>query len=261
LSGANSFTGGVTISSQWPLINYGNLSVGSSNALNSTAGQENYVTFQCIGNLTLNGYSLTLSGVSNMTAYAGSNAIQNASSTNVTLTVGNAQNRNSAYSGVIKNGTGSGTLSLTKAGTGTLTLSNTNQYTGATTVLAGTLEMTNVVKSATWAVSNSAILKVNGPLDLSSPSRTLTIATGGGTSGLFRVNGNLTLGGALTVSATNAVTTQMTLAECMGGGTISGGVGSFSSTSLPANTLLKISNDSTKLLLIKKPTGTMISVF
>ena len=259
LSGANSFTGGVTVTSQWPDTNYGNLSAGSSNAFNSTAGQENFVDFKCIGKLTLNGYSLTLSGVSNMNVYAYGNVIQNNSSTNATLTVGNAQNRNSVYSGLIQNGTGGGTLSLAKAGTGTLTLVNTNQYTGATTVRAGTLAMTNAVKSATWAVSNSATLKVIGAVSLS--GKTLNVATGGGTAGLLQVNGNLTLGGTLTVNATNEVTTQVTLAECTGGGTISGGVGAFASASLPINTLLKISNDSTKLLLIKKPKGTMISIF
>jgi hypothetical protein len=63
------------------------------------------------------------------------------------------------------------------------------------------------------------------------------------------------------VSATNEVTKQVTLAECTGGGTISGGVGSFSSATLPTGTLLKVSDDSTKLLLIKKPRGTMIRVF
>jgi autotransporter-associated beta strand protein len=210
------------------------------------------------GTLVLVGISQTFAGLSgsapNAAVVGGSNIVSS-------LVLNFASGTNTFNGMIGGGGANQNNLSLTKSGAGTQVLSNTNTYTGATTVNAGTLAITNDVKSATWAVSNNATLIVNGPLDLSAPSRTLTIATGGGTAGLLRVNGNLTLGGTLTVSAANEVTAQVTLAECMGGGTISGGAGSFSSTSLPTNTLLKISNDSTKLLLIKKPKGTMISVF
>jgi autotransporter-associated beta strand protein len=264
LGGSNTFTGGLTFRCA-NLLNMGEITLVLDNegALNNTVGQENYLTFpNASGTLNLNGRSVTLSGVTSTNVFNNGSVvpiIQNASSTNVTLTVGNASNSNSFFIGIVRDGTGGGTLGLAKAGTGTLTLANTNQYTGATTVLAGTLVMTNAVASTNWVVATNATLSVNGAVALG--GKTLTLATGGDTAGLLRVNGNLTLGGTLTVSAPNEVTTQMTLAECTGEGTISGGAGSFLSTSLPIGTLLKVSDDGKTLLLIKKPKGTMIRVF
>ena len=249
LTGASTYTGATT--------NYG------SGTITLVGGDDRLpaaTVYACRtnGTLKLVGISQTLAGLSgsapNAAIVGGSNIVSS-------LVLNFASGTNTFNGMIGGGGANQNNLSLTKSGAGTQVLSNTNTYTGTTTVLAGTLAMTNDVKSATWAVSNSATLLVSGPLDLLTPSRTLTIATGGGTAGLLQVNGNPTLGGTLTVSATNEVRTQVTLAECTGGGAISGGVSSFSSASLPTNTLLKISNDSTKLLLIKKPRGTMISVF
>jgi autotransporter-associated beta strand protein len=81
------------------------------------------------GTLTLGGLSHTINGLS------GSGTIDGVSGT-PTLTVGN-NDATSSFSGVIKNT--SGTLSLTKTGTGSLTLTGVNTYTGATSISAGSI--------------------------------------------------------------------------------------------------------------------------
>jgi autotransporter-associated beta strand protein len=81
------------------------------------------------GNLTMGGFSHTINGLS------GSGTIDGISGT-PTLTVGN-NDATSSFSGVIKNT--SGTLSLTKTGTGSLTLSGVNTYAGETSISAGSI--------------------------------------------------------------------------------------------------------------------------
>ena len=71
------------------------------------------------------------------------------------LTVG-ANNATAAYSGLLQ-----GAMQLEKIGTGTQTLSGANTYTGATTISAGTLELTGDGTLGTGAVTNSATLKFN----------------------------------------------------------------------------------------------------
>ena len=55
----------------------------------------------------------------------------------------------------------SGTGSLTKSGAGTVTLSGANTYTGATTISAGTLEISNTFRSSS-SLSGSGTLKLSG---------------------------------------------------------------------------------------------------
>ena len=81
------------------------------------------------GTLTLGGLSHTINGLS------GSGTIDGISGT-PTLTVGN-NDATSSFSGVIKNT--SGTLSLTKTGTGSLTLTGVNTYSGETSISAGSI--------------------------------------------------------------------------------------------------------------------------
>lgn len=81
------------------------------------------------GTLTLGGLSHTINGLS------GSGTIDGISGT-PTLTVGN-NDATSSFSGIIKNT--SGTLSLTKTGAGSITLSGVNTYAGATSISAGSI--------------------------------------------------------------------------------------------------------------------------
>ncbi len=142
LSANNSFTGGL-------IINAGQVILGSTSALNSTAGSENAITFTTPtqGTLSLNGNSVTVRSLNG--AFAAVNnfhAVQNNHSFSAaTLTIGNGLNLNSNFEGLIQNGSAGATLALVKKGTGTLTLGGTvgNTYTGGTTIHAGTVVANN----------------------------------------------------------------------------------------------------------------------
>ena len=176
LSGNNTFTGGLQIST-------GTVRLGNSGALNSTAGSENAVTFAAStsGSLALGGNNVVISGL-NSNATPGNPIVENASSTNATLTVGNSLNLASSYAGVLGDGTGGGTLSLIKVGTNTLTLSGDNSYTGTTSVTAGTLALTG-----SGDINSSSGITLNG-----SGVKLLQTSSVPGTPGITLTQGTLT---------------------------------------------------------------------
>ena len=132
LNGSNTFTGGVTISS-------GTLQLGSAGALN--AASPSAVTFSYpnssgIGDLQLNGKSVTVSAL-NANDGTVSATVENAAASPATLTV--SDTGSNTYNGVLQDG-GGGSLALTKAGTGTLYLTGvSNTYTGGTNLNGGVL--------------------------------------------------------------------------------------------------------------------------
>ncbi|MEI6645453.1 MAG: autotransporter-associated beta strand repeat-containing protein, partial [bacterium] len=216
----------------------------SGGAMNPVLGSESTLIFNAFYNATstggifrVNGNSVTLGTLTNdLSTLAIPDVVENASSTNVTLTIGNAQNRSGAFSGIIQDGAGGGKLNLVKAGTGTLTLLNTNTYSGTTTVNMGTLVMTNVIASTNWSVASAGAVTVNGSLDLS--GKVLTLGADTNSAGSVSVTGNLTLGGVLTVVSAVPVTMPVRLFSCTG--TLSGDVTSLNAT-LPAGvTLVKM---------------------
>ncbi len=129
LSGNNTFTGAVT-------INAGTLQLGSAGALNSAA--PNSVTFGFLNNglLALNGFSITVSGLTT-NPVTGTPAVQNGNAAPATLTVNNSTGN--SFAGVLQDGPGGGALSLTKTGSGTLALSGNNTFTGPLNINGGTL--------------------------------------------------------------------------------------------------------------------------
>jgi len=151
LSGNNTFTGGV-------ILNAGTLTLANAGALNSAAGSENAVTFgtSSTGILTLGGNSVVVRSL-NSNATPGTPIVENANAGNAVLTIGNTLNLASSFAGVVRDGTGTGTLSLTKAGTNTLTLSGDNSYTGPTLVSAGTLAL-----SSAGTINSTSGITVNG---------------------------------------------------------------------------------------------------
>lgn len=236
LTGANTFTGDVT-------INRGQILLGSA-----TEFAANTVVNNTTDGLDLNGFDPTLGGL------AGNGDLALGTHT---LTVG-GNNADTAYSGAL-----SGTGGLTKEGTGTLTLSGGSSYLGATSVEAGTLQLEdsgtelsvtnnivvgnsgagdfNLLNGATASGGSIAIASATTGIghvlvsgsgsELTSADRlfigsngtgTLDIAAGGVVNGVFGYIGSGSVSGDGTVTVTGAGT-QLNLADYDSGGTITRG--------------------------------------
>lgn len=112
--------------------------------------------------------AFTFGGLSASSAGTGFNlALRNNASNPIALTVG-GNNSSTSYGGVL-----SGSGSLIKNGTGTLTLTAANTFTGTTTVSAGTLQMDGSSTSPT-TIQNGATLTGRGAVNAS-----VTVAAGG----------------------------------------------------------------------------------
>ena len=170
LTGANTYTGATTVSS-------GVLQIGGSN-LDSAIILGSHAT------LELNGLNARIGSL------AGSGTVQNNSTTAAALTTG-GNNTSTTFSGVIQDG-GAGALSIVKEGSGTFTLTGANSYTGTTTISAGVLQVGSGGTTGTLgsgAVINNASLIVNR-------SDALTIANA------ISGSGSLTQAGAGTTTLT-----------------------------------------------------------
>jgi autotransporter-associated beta strand protein len=177
LSGTDTYTGATTVASG------GVLQAGSTGAI----GAASDVTVAGGGTLSLNGFSLTVGSL------AGGGLVQDANAIAATLTAG-GDNASTTFSGLLQDGTGGGSLSLSKTGSGTLTLSGVaNSYSGVTKVSAGVLSIPNIGNSG----ANSSI----GAGSLTLAGGTLSY-TGSSTSS----NLNLTLTAASTLAVTTATT-------------------------------------------------------
>ena len=180
MAGANTYSGDTTIS-------HGTLQLGASNVLPDGVGYGN-VAVNSPGTLDLNGFSDTLGGL------AGSGTVDSTSG-NVTLTVGN-NNASSTFSGIIQNSGGS--LTLTKLGTGTLTLVGHNTYSGNTTILDGTVSVSD--NNNLGAATALLILDHGTLLQTASftTSRLVRLDSGGGTmniaDGVTRVQAGIVSG-------------------------------------------------------------------
>jgi autotransporter-associated beta strand protein len=144
--------------------------------------------------------SLTLTGAN---SYSGGTIISSG-----TLIVGNGAAAGAIAGNVINNGAlvfsrsdavtfanvMAGTGTVTQSGSGTLTLSGTNTYSGATSVSAGTLNVTGAIAGSSVSVANRATLTGTGKVGAT------TIASGGtlnpgsaAAPGTLTVSGNLIL--------------------------------------------------------------------
>lgn len=150
LSAANTYTAGTILSA-------GTLQLSGSGTLGATSGT-----------LTVNGGTLNLNGTSqgvgNFTG-SGGTILNNATGTNVTLTIGTSNGTGGNYAGVISDHTsGTGTVALTKTGTGTITLSGANTFTGATTISGGTLIAATGGSSSALGSTSSIVVNGGGTL-------------------------------------------------------------------------------------------------
>jgi autotransporter-associated beta strand protein len=227
LSGANSYTGGTTISA-------GTLQIGDGGATGSISGaitNNAALVYNRSNNLSQGGVisgtgTLAKSGNGTLTldsanTYSGGTVI-NAG----TLRIGNGGTTGSVAGPITNNaalvynrsdnltqgGVISGTGALVKSGNGTLTLDSANTYSGATVVSAGTLRL-----DGSGALSTSTALQVDSGATFSTTGSIATSnnATVAGLTGTGTVSG---LAGTLTVS-------KNTNASDVFSGSINGGIG------------------------------------
>jgi autotransporter-associated beta strand protein len=234
------------------IIGSGNITLGAGTlTTNSTSNTTFSGLISGTGGLTKNGTStLTLSGNN---TYNGTTTI-NAGTIEIAaagrLGGGNysANISNSGvliYSGTnnqILGGVISGSGALTKAGSGTLTLSNNNTYTGATTIIAGTLEITSTALLSggnyTGSITNngSLLLASNSNQTLSGVISGIGALTKNG-SGTLTLAGNNNYSGGTTL---NTGTLVIGNAAAAGTGTITQANGS---SLLKIDTTGTITND------------------
>jgi autotransporter-associated beta strand protein len=211
--GNNTFTGQT-------VVNSGTLLVSNTSALQNSTLKMNggALTFNAAaGNFTFGGLAADSSG-------AGYDLVlQNATSTAITLIVGN-NNGTSSYAGVL-----SGAGNFTKSGTGTQTLSGNNTYTGTTRINAGLLEIGaagrlgggsyagNITNNATFIYSGTNAQTLSGVI---SGTGALTQNA----SSTLTLSGNNSYSGGSTL---NAGTLVLGHANGLGNGTISFGGGAL----------------------------------
>ena len=186
LSNSNNFSGGLVLES-------GVLRQSTLGALGTT---NNSVTVND-GMLDLNGIATSIGNLNG----SGGSIVNNASSTQAVLSLGNGNTGGGTYSGNLLDRTsGTGTLALTKTGTGSLVLAGQNNYSGPTLVTAGTLRMgsDNALSGSSLTITGNAVCDLqsfNGAI----PTLVLTSGTLAGTGGkLTATSFDLTSG---TVSA------------------------------------------------------------
>lgn len=197
LSGSNTFTGGLTLSS-------GLLQMSGSGTLGASGNA-----------LAVNGGTLDLNGtqqsVGNLSGTGGT--ITNSSNGGATLTIGNGNGTGGNYSGSITDNSanGAGTVTVIKTGTGAITLSGNNTYNGGTQVSGGMLQATTpaaLPQYGTFAavsVSNGGILAINygGPSDWNTTQASMLLAnlsSTGGVIGFDTTNGSAAYPNAITDS-------------------------------------------------------------
>jgi autotransporter-associated beta strand protein len=218
LSGVNTYTGSTTITAGGLLTLTGNGSIASSSGLTLAGVGAQFDISAANGNVTIK----DLSGVAGSSIQLGSNF----------LTVGTANS--TTFAGVLDDSSNPGG-GLIKQGTGTLTLTASNTFSGGTTVNAGLINFNSAGNFGTGTITlNGGGLQWASGTTTDISSRLAPLGAGGG---IFDTNGNnVTLGSA--ISGTGGLTKQglgtLTLTAnnlYSGGTTVTGGLINFSSAS------------------------------
>lgn len=201
LNAQSTFSGDVTVNSSSTGVH----KLGVANALPTTAG----VTFgSTAGSIDLNGYSQQIAFLNGSAGGVGG-IVNSVAGTTSTLTVSGTGT--GSYAGPIGTA-GKANISLVKDGSGSMTLSGANTYSAGTTITGGTL-----IAGGTSAFGTGAVTVGNGAiLDLASLAVSNTLANNGGTirnaegfSGTQTVAGTSSytgfIGGTLNVAAGGVV--------------------------------------------------------
>ncbi|EAR2105840.1 autotransporter outer membrane beta-barrel domain-containing protein [Salmonella enterica subsp. enterica] len=229
LSGANSYTGGTTISggtlvaSNVEALGTGDITDNATLELN--AGGDFANNIGGTGSVVKSGdKTLTLSGSN---TYTGGTTISGGTlvATNVeALGTGNVTDNATlelSTGGDFANNIG-GTGSVVKSGDETLTLSGTNSYTGGTTISGGTLVANNVEALGTGDVTNNATLELNTGGDFTnaisgsgqvvkSGDKTLTLSGANSYSGATTISGGTLIATHVNALGTGAIDNRASL--------------------------------------------------
>ncbi|EHO5064018.1 autotransporter-associated beta strand repeat-containing protein [Salmonella enterica] len=229
LSGANSYTGGTTISggtlvaSNVEALGTGDVTDNATLELNTGGDFDNAISGS--GQVVKSGdKTLTLSGIN---SYTGGTTISGG-----TLVASNVEALGSGdvtdnatlelnTGGDFANNIG-GTGSVVKSGDKTLTLSGTNSYTGGTTISGGTLVANNVEALGTGDVTNDAVLELNtgGDFDnaisgsgqvVKSGDKTLTLSGANSYSGATTISGGTLIATHVNALGTGAIDNRASL--------------------------------------------------
>ncbi|HCS1105475.1 TPA: autotransporter-associated beta strand repeat-containing protein [Salmonella enterica] len=229
LSGANSYTGGTTISggtlvaSNVDALGSGDVTDNATLELNTGGDFDNAIGGT--GSVVKSGdKTLTLSGAN---SYTGGTTISGG-----TLVASNVEALGSGdvtdnatlelnTGGDFTNNIG-GTGSVVKSGDKTLTLSGTNSYTGGTTISGGTLVANNVEALGTGDVTNNATLELNtgGDFDnaisgsgqvVKSGDKTLTLSGANSYSGATTISGGTLIATHVNALGTGAIDNRASL--------------------------------------------------
>ncbi|EEE0688502.1 autotransporter outer membrane beta-barrel domain-containing protein [Salmonella enterica subsp. enterica serovar Cerro] len=229
LSGANSYTGGTTISggtlvaSNVEALGTGDITDNATLELN--AGGDFANNIGGTGSVVKSGdKTLTLSGSN---TYTGGTTISGGTlvATNVeALGTGNVTDNATlelSTGGDFANNIG-GTGSVVKSGDETLTLSGANSYTGGTTISGGTLVANNVEALGTGDVTNNATLELNTGGDFTnaisgsgqvvkSGDKTLTLSGANSYSGATTISGGTLIATHVNALGTGAIDNRASL--------------------------------------------------
>ncbi len=229
LSGANSYTGGTTISggtlvaSNVEALGTGDVTENATLELNTGGDFDNAISGS--GQVVKSGdKTLTLSGIN---TYTGGTTISGG-----TLVASNVEALGSGdvtdnatlelnTGGDFANNIG-GTGSVVKSGDKTLTLSGANSYTGGTTISGGTLVANNVEALGTGDVTNNATLELNtgGDFDnaisgsgqvVKSGDKTLTLSGANSYSGATTISGGTLIATHVNALGTGAIDNRASL--------------------------------------------------
>jgi autotransporter-associated beta strand protein len=182
---------------------------------NSTGISGSGAIHNIAGNNTISGIVTTDEGTSRIMADTGTQLTISGefrgdptSAQNRSATIGGAGNV--VLSGIVRNGTGTptaGVLSIIKDGTGTLTMSNANAYTGTTTVSEGTLSLTGSITGSAITVAAAGTFNegatgvLGGTTSMTSAGTTTLAGTNTHTGATNVTGGTTTLSGSVSATA------------------------------------------------------------